>query len=117
MAITFADALRASHGDNPSVSWHGVFLIKGLKLAPLDEPRARRRLGANGKHSREESGMSANQHNHRVISITVAVTLLLAGLATIVFGDIWIGVAAVAVGVVVSINAAVRIPHDHRLGS
>ena len=58
--------------------------------------------------------MPAKQHNHRVITITIAVLLLLAGLATIVFGDIWIGAAAVAVGAAVSVSAAVRIPHEHR---
>jgi hypothetical protein len=58
--------------------------------------------------------MSANQHNRRVISVAVAVTLLLAGLATIVFGDAWIGVAAIAAGVAVFFSAAPRTPHGMR---
>jgi hypothetical protein len=61
--------------------------------------------------------MSAKQHNHRVTSVAIAVTLLLAGVATIVFGDVSIGLAAVAASIAVFVSAVLRMPHTHRMGS
>ena len=61
--------------------------------------------------------MSAKQHNHRVTSAAIAVTLLLAGVATIIFGDPSIGLAAVAASIAVFVSAVLRMPRAHRAGS
>jgi hypothetical protein len=52
--------------------------------------------------------MSPKRHNWQVIRDAVAATLVVAGLATIVFGDLWVGVAAIVLGAVAAFSAAQR---------
>jgi hypothetical protein len=59
--------------------------------------------------------MSVKQHNPQVLIVAVGLILVLAGLTTVVFGDVWIGVAAFAVGLVASLSAAFRNRHSRGL--
>jgi TctA family transporter len=54
--------------------------------------------------------MSAKQHNRQLLLAAVTATLVVAGLATIVFGDLWVGVAAIALGAIAALSAAQRSP-------
>ncbi len=59
--------------------------------------------------------MSVKPHNRQMLIVAIGLILVLAGLTTIVFGDVWIGVAAFAVGVVASLSPTLRTPRSHGL--
>jgi hypothetical protein len=115
-AGTLPGAARRFNGKTPCRPSR-VGLSRGWLWRPLDcrDASVVRDWVVTREALRKESLMSVKPHNRQMLIVAIGLILVLAGLTTIVFGDVWIGVAAFAVGVVASLSPTLRTPRSHGL--